>query len=379
MVSKYHNSLILFGLLSATGLAGCEGLDANAMAQSDVENNVSPLKEVIGTENQVKAVETISLKPESYTSTLEVTGKALALRESYLSLPVSGLIKSIHVKLGDKVKKNQVLLRLDRRGYQIGVSQASAALDGANAATEQLATEITRMDQLLKEGAAPSAAKDDLVAKDKGAKAQVRVADAALDQARKALKDSVLRAPYDGVIAELLKEEGEQAPAMPPTMLMKIVDATQLDVQVFVPESSARFIHVGTEAEVTVDSADIVTKGKAVFVSNVIQPTTRTFEVRLRIDNPDDRIKAGSFARIRLTEETKTDAILIPVSSVLRDNQDKPYVFVADAGKARRTPIDLGPPKGARVLVRQGLDGKALLITSDVASLKDGQAVTQAK
>lgn len=368
-----HTNIIVLSLFSAVISTGCDSLNVNAMPQ----DTVSPLHEIDTlSKTQVKAVETVSLKPEPYTSTLEVSGKTLALRESYLSLSVPGLIKSIHVKLGDKVVKNQVLLRLDRRGYQLGVRQAAAALDGANAATEQLATEIARVDQLLTEGAAPSAAKDDLIAKDKGAKAQVRAADATLAQANKALKDSVLKAPYDGVIAALLKEEGEQAPAMPPTMLMKIVDVSQLDVQVFVPETSARFIQLGTKAEVTVDNADIVTTGEAVFVSNVIQPSTRTFEVRIRIDNPDERIKAGSFARVRLTEETIADAILIPVSSVLRDKQDQPYVFIANDGKAKQVPIELGPPKGARVLVRKGLDGTQKLISSDAASLKDGQAIS---
>jgi membrane fusion protein, multidrug efflux system len=377
MSPKPNVHLIVMGIVYAAAAAGCEGWSASAEERGAPAASVPGTKsDIASASSKVKVVDTVPLKAETYTAALEVTGKALALRESYLSLSVPGLIKKIHVRLGDRVKKGQVLLRLDRRGYQLGVQQAQAALDGANAATDQLSQEISRVDQLLQEGAAPTAAKDDLLAKDKGARAQTRAANAALEQAEKALKDSVLRAPYDGVITDLLKEEGEQAPSMPPTMLMKIVDASKLDVQVFAPEDASRFIQVGTEAEVTVDSAGIATRGKAVFVSNTIQPGARTFEVRIRIDNPDDKIKAGAFARVRLAEETRDDAILIPVSSLERDDKDEPYVFIAENGKAKRVRVELGPLEGARVLVRQGLSAGQRLITSDIANLEDGQAIT---
>ena len=386
MPQQLKSSLILLAVLLGSTATGCDTLNANAKERPNSkahdalsQNEKSTKTESIDSTSREKTVETLTLTSEPFSVSQEVTGKALALREGYLSLPVSGLIKKIYVSLGDRVKKGQVLLRLDRRGYQLGVAQAQAALDGANAATDQLATEINRMDQLLAEGAAPSAAKDDLLAKDKGAKAQTRAATAALEQAQKALKDSVLRAPYDGVISQLLKEEGEQAPAMPPTMLMKLVDTSKLDVQVFVPEDASRFVKVGDEADVTVDSADIVTRGKAVFVSNVIQPGARTFEVRYRIDNPDDRIKAGSFARVRLAEEQLANAVLIPVSSVSRDKNDAPYVYVADGGKAKRVSVVLGPPKGARVLIRNGLAAGQKLIVSEIASIKDGQAIVELK
>jgi RND family efflux transporter MFP subunit len=364
-------SNVLFALVFVVS-AGCESWDANAgeREQSKPEKAVKP---------RATVVETVMLKNEEFASQVQVTGKALALREGYLSLSVPGRIDKISVKLGDRVKKGQVLARLDRQGYELGVQQAQAALDGANAATDQLTTELSRVEQLLSEGAAPSAAKDDLMAKDKGAKAQSRMATAALAQAQKALKDSVLRAPFDGVITDILKEVGEQAPAMPPTMLMKIVDTSELDVQVFVPEASSRFVKEGVHAAVTVDSANVTTQGEVVFVSNAILQGTRTFEVRIRIANPDDKIKAGAFARVRLAEESRQDAILIPVSTLSRDEKDVPYVFVADKGRAKRITVALGSPEGDRVLVRSGLTAGQKVITTDIANLSDGQPIVEAE
>ena len=325
---------------------------------------------------EAKRVRVERIKPEVYAASFEVSGKALAARESLLSLGVTGQIKHIAVARGDKVKKGQVLLKLDQSGYKLGVEQAQAAVAGASSTLDQLNTEIARVEQLLAEGAAPSATLDDLNAKNKGAKAQAQVANASFKQAKKALKDSVLRAPYDGVITDILKEVGEQAPAMPPTMLMKIVDAENLEVQVFVPEESGRYIKEGDTAEVTVDSAGVTAKGEIVFVSSAISPGARTFEVRVRIANPDLKIKAGSFARVRFAEAEQGESILIPVAQVKRDEADNPYVFVEKNGVAKKRPLTLGEMDGVRVRVVSGLSAGERLVVSDSAGLSDGQSVT---
>ncbi len=324
----------------------------------------------------VKTVQTEEVKTEAFSSAIEVSGKALAVRESLLSLGVPGLISKITVKRGDRVKKGQLLLRLDRRGFELGVKQAEAAQSGANAATDQLVTEIARVKQLLAENAAPSAALDDLLAKEKAAKAQVNMTSTSVEQAKKALRDSELRAPYNGVITDIFKEKGEQAPAMPPTILMKIVDASELDVQVFVPEEASRYVQVGTEAEVEVESAGVTVKGKAVFVSDEISQGARTFETRIRIDNSANKIKAGSFARVRLNTETLDDAILIPVSLLLRNEKNEPYVFVEEKGFAKKRSLVIGRMDGTRVLVRSGLSTGDKLIVSDTSGLVDNNPVT---
>ncbi len=321
-----------------------------------------------------KSVRTAAIALKPHTSVVEVTGKAQAVRESVLSLGVPGLIKQIPVKLGDKVKKGQVLLKLDQKGFQLSVKQAEAGLAGANAATDQLATEIARVQKLLAENAAPSATLDDLNSQNKGARARVQGAETSLEQAHKALKDSVLRAPYDGVITEILKEEGEQAPTMPATMLMKIVDASSLDVQVFVPEDSSPLIRKGGEATVTVDSANVTVKGEISFVSDVISSGARTFETRVRIDNKDGQIKAGAFARVRF-EQDRQDVILIPIASVRRDDDDRPFVFVAEDKTVKRRPVTLGATDNAEVVVTGGLLSGEQLIISDTSGLSDGQSV----
>jgi membrane fusion protein, multidrug efflux system len=381
---------LLFLCLSACS-AGCvaeetfAAEDAPNISKDDfskskeISNTAASDRAAVKSEAEKADAKTVRVAPvtsEVYGASIEVSGKALALRKSMLSLGVSGLIKQILVERGDRVKKGQALLRLERTGFVIGIRQAEAALAGANAATAQLETEIARVNRLLAEGAAPSATLDDLNAEYKGAKAQVQMAEATLQQAKKALRDSELRAPYDGVITDIFIEKGEQATAMPPTVLMSMIDASALDVQVFVPEEESPFVHAGDRAEVTVDAAGIVASGEVVFASSAISPGARTFEVRVRIDNKDGKIKAGAFARVRLAREKQDDAILLLVSHVKRDKKDNPYVFVADNGLAKKRMLALGAMDGARVLVKSGLKAGEKLIVSDTAGISEGRPVT---
>lgn len=377
--------LVIIASYIGIGSAGCELNKAGADNQQSFEVGQNKAQQESALENnarqnaQAKAVQSLVLRSETYTSRLEASGKTLAAKESYLSCAVPGLIKEILVVRGQQVKKGQVLLRLDQHGFRLGVLQAQASLDSAKAAAGQLATEVTRFQQLLASGATPPATIDDLQAKNKMAQAQVRMAQAALQQAEKALRDAELRAPYNGVISEILKEKGEQAPAMPPTMLMKIIDTSKLEVQAFMPEEAGRYVYPGTRAEVTVESAGAVAQGEVAYVSNAIHPGGRTFEVRIRIDNRNGQIKAGAFARVRLEKEKRDKAILIPIASIGRDEQNHPYVFIAESGIARKVMVTLGSLQGSRALVVSGLSAGKTLITSNMGGLVDGQPVLVAQ
>ena len=324
-------------------------------------------------------VEVVTLEGEPFTTHIEATGTALAFRESYLSCPVPGRIEEILVERGDAVVEGQVLVRLDQKGYRLGLQQAQAGLAAASSQVEQVQQELDKLEPLVEEGAVAKAEIERLETQKKGASAQVGMASAGKKQARKALDDSVLRAPYDGVITDVYHEVGEHATAMPPTMLAKIVDAAILEVQVFLPEDASPYVKVGTTAEVTIESADLALEGEVIFVSDVIQPVTHNFEVRIRLDNSDGAIKAGAFARVSLVRESLEGAVLVPITAVRRDGDDRPFVFLVEDGTAIRKNVVLGEQVGSRVFVSQGLAPGGVLVTAGHEDLLDGQKVTVEK
>ncbi len=359
---------IVPSLLIGLALSACQpgqGVESAARAAEDRPASVAP---------KARVVQVITLKPERFVSHVEASGTALPVREGTLSAAVSGRIQEILVQRGERVKEKQPLLRLDRSGFYLGVQQAEAGLVAARVGEAALTTEMKRFDRLLANKAVPRASYDKVKAQYDGAAAQVALAEVGLKQARKALGDAELRAPYDGVITMVLKQVGEYAPAMPPTMLIQIVDTASLEVQVFLPETEARQVAVGKQARVQVDSAGVTRDGQVIFVSDRIQPGSQTFEVRIGLDNADGAIKSGAFARVRMVRRDEAQALLVPLRAVQRAG-GRTAVFVAADGKARLQPVELGETQGDRVLVLEGLAPGAQLITTGMSELSDGASV----
>jgi membrane fusion protein (multidrug efflux system) len=357
-------------------LAAILGLSLAATAGCQGSGGLEPAAKAApaGSAVRERAVETITLSPMAHRSLIRATGTALPRRESLLSASVPGRIDRIAVERGDRVSAGQELLRLDRSSFLLGVEQAEAALAAARVALDAAAREKKRFDRLLANKAVPRASYDKVVAGYDGAAAQVEQAEVALKQARKALRDSVLRAPYDGVVTQVLKEVGEYAPSMPPTMLVKVVDTGALEVQTFLPEREAGAVREGQQARVRIESAGVEREGGVIFTSDRIQPGTQTFEVRVRLDNADGAIKAGAFARIELTRSKSEDVLFVPLRAVRRD-AGRPFVFVARDGRAERVPVVLGETDGDRVVVREGLAAGQHLIVTAVTELTEGEAV----
>jgi RND family efflux transporter MFP subunit len=370
-----YDILIFFGLTIASG---CESINASEETQP-IQKVATPAADN-SVKNDNKIVKVLQVKSVSHVQNLVLSGKALAKKESTLSLSVSGMIKEIPVQLGDRVKAGDVMLKLDRQNYVLGVQQAEAGLAAAVAQSEMLENEMVRLRNLVKENAAPAASIDDLTAQKKGANAQVQISKSNLDKARKALKDSVLRAPFDGVVTNIMVEKGEQCYAMPPTMLMTIVDASTLEVQVFVPEEASSKVRVGDGATVTIDSVGVATEGVVTFVANTISQGARTFEVRVEVGNADLNIKAGAFARVNLNQDAATNVIFVPVAAVKRDENDEPYIFKVHRSIVHKQPVTLGPMEDTRVIIREGLvDGDEIVVSTGAGNVIDGQRVRTEK
>jgi RND family efflux transporter MFP subunit len=361
MKTRAFITLVLFGTLWA---ACSKRTEATAGAAPGAAPAGGPVE-----------VALLELRPEKFSSFIEASGTALPARESLLSVPVSGIIDQILVRRGQRVKKGEVLLRLDQRGFMLAVEQAEAAAQAARAGFATLQEEMKRFDRLLANKAVPQANYDKVKAQYDAAAAQLAMAETGLKQARKALSDSELRAPYDGEITMILKEVGEFAPAMPPTMLMKLVDSSTLQVQTFLSENDGAFVREGQSAEVIVPAAEHNGPARVAFVSPRLEPGSQTFEVRLELENPGGRIKAGSFCRIRLPRRSLEQALLVPLRAVAWE-EGRAFVFVEKGGRAERAEVTLGESQGERALVLSGLQAGQKVITSNLDRLKPGQPVS---
>ena len=201
----------------------------------------------------------------------------------------------------------------------------------------------------------------------RAAEAQVAIQQDRLDKTR-------LRAPYPGVIVNRYVDVGDRVTAMPRVEILQLVDPRVLFAEVDVPEKYQDVVQLDDVATVTAAGVTGRVPGRIDLINAMIDLETRTFRVRVTIDNRQRILKAGGFVRVQLPIHTRRDVPTVPVKAVsFADGQTS--VFVLRDGVARKTPVELGIADSERYEVVSGLAEGDLVITEKIAVLDDGLAV----
>jgi len=343
---------------------------------------------------------------------VRTVGTLFALHESNIGSKVGGRAAEVYVEESDEVKKGDPLLKLEQRDYADAVNQAQAAvataeaalanvlagtrkedIAAAKAAFELAETEYNRMKGLWATQSIPKARLDAVEAQYKTAKetyekavrgpreedinvarAQVNQAKAALDTARTYLDDSTIRAPFDGVIIGKYVNVGEMVGMS--RVLFREVDISRVKVEADIPESEFAWTKVGAPAFISVDAyPGDEFRGAVTVVNPSIDPMTRTFHVKLEIPNPDERLKPGMFARVRLQgrQERKPG---VPMEALSRlPGTGVFYVFAVVDGKAQKRNVVLGIREGNWTVIEEGLSVGDQVVVAGPADLQTGTPV----
>lgn len=235
-------------------------------------------------------------------SALVGTGTLRPAAEAQLGPKATGVIAAITVDEGAQVKKGQTLFRLDASQASIATQQATAAVQAAQVNLGAAELDFQRTKELYDRGSVAPATFDQMKARYDAAKAGVDQAKAALSMAQKAGADTAVTAPFNGVISAKLKNVGELATMMPPTVVLIVQDVSKLELRVRLPDRAlmtlragstmkAHFPAVGIDRNVTVDR-----------INPSIDPRTRTIEVVSMIDNAKGELKPGMLAEVHIAE-----------------------------------------------------------------------------
>ena len=163
----------------------------------------------------------------------------------------------------------------------------------------------------------------------------------------------VVRAPFSGVVAQVQFAAGSGVQEGDP--LLRLVDPDRVHIVGAVPESRASMLANLGRAELMVDSQPPLSLGEAVAVGSVIDPDTRTVEVRYSLDNRDHRLPVGRNVRLRLFLGEPEELPAVPQSAVV-DDGGRPVVFVQIDGESfERRPVQLGSSEGGFVHVVDGV------------------------
>jgi RND family efflux transporter MFP subunit len=245
-------------------------------------------------------------------------------------------------------------------GAEASLKEALAAIDAAKAAVTQAQAESAK-------------AASDIEA----ARARIRVAEANVAQAEAMRSYLTLASPFDGILTLRRVDPGHfvqpAAAGSPPLLVVARTD--RIRVFVAVPEVDAGYVDVGDDASIEVQSLrGAAVQGKVTRTSMALDPTSRSLETIIDLDNADGRLRPGLFATVKITLQKQENVLTLPAAAVVRQGKEAHCYRLID-GKAAKTPIQLGIKVGDDFEVASGLAESDTAILNKAASLKDGQPV----
>ena len=296
---------------------------------------------------------------------------SLRSNESVVVRPqLAGRLVEIGFSEGQKVRKGQVLVRLDASVERAELAQAQAALALAK-------TNFERAEELVKRGAGTQRALDEARWKLRNDEASV-----ALMQAR--LEKLAINAPFDGVAGLRRVSLGDFVNVGADIVNLEMIDPLKVDFRV--PEIFLSAVRHGQPIEVGLDAfPDRRFPGEVYAIDPQIDTAGRSIVIRARIANPDDALRPGLFARVTLTLEVRENAVFIPEESLIPMGSQHFVLKLVDppagapvpqgAKMAKNTPVKLGDRRKGEVEIVEGLAPGDVVVTAGVLKVRDGMPV----
>jgi RND family efflux transporter MFP subunit len=287
---------------------------------------------------------------------------------------ILGRVEEVTVREGDRVRRGQVLVRLERRDLEAAVEQAHAAVAMAEAELERARAQHDRMRSLQSRGSVTDKNLEDAVAGFRVAEAAVQQARANLSAAEVTLGYAEIRSPVSGFVTAKRVESGDMA--SPGAALLVVEDLARVKVVLTVPESDVVALAPGAPARVAIDVLESSWDAAVDRINPSGDPASRTFDVELVLDNDDGRLKSGMFARATFARGTR-EALLVPSSAVVRRGALE-GLFVLDAERrARLRWIRTGRALDDRIEVLSGLEPGEEFVIAPPLALGDGTTVAE--
>ena len=297
---------------------------------------------------------------------LELQGSVATKQNLILYPEFSGLLTKVYVKEGQKVVKGQLLATIDDAGLSEQVAQMEVQLSLAK-------TTFERQKRLWEQ-------KIGSEIEFLQAKATYEGQENAVNQMKSQLAKTLVRAPFSGIIDDIITEQGTVVGAGA-SQLLRIVNLDNMYIEAEVPEVYLSRIVPGKTVEVYFPILGETLNTKVDQVSNFINPSNRTFKITILIKNKEKLIKPNLTAKIKINDYTNEQAILIPQSIISENSLGEQYIFIAqninkdNEATAKKMIVKTGKTQGDFVEVLEGVASNDIIINEGARNVKDGQNV----
>jgi RND family efflux transporter MFP subunit len=306
---------------------------------------------------------------------LSVSGKIQATNSADLSTRMMGYVKKVHVNVGDKVKKGQLLVSINNTDLQAKKAQVNAGISQAQTTFNNAEKNYNRFKNLFASKSISQKEMDDMTANYQMAKAGLESANQMKNEINAQFTYSNITAPFSGIITSKNIEAGDMAnPGMP---LISLETPKVFEVIAMVPETEISLIKKGTAVNVLVKAINKSVKGKVTEVSTSAKNTGGQYLVKIDLETTDANILSGMFSTVQFPVErqTKSSLVLIPTDAIVKNGQLSGVYTVSESNTALLRWLRLGRTYGNNVEVLSGLNADESYIISAEGKLFNGAKI----
>lgn len=330
------------------------------------------------------AVDVLTVKKQNISSTVTLSGKVQADKDAPVFVRTPGKVAAVYAKVGDSVKKDQVLFSLDKADVASSYKQAAAAYQMAEANYrtnmanyENSKKNLERMKALYAIGAISKVELDqaELAASDAvkaGIEGQLAQAGAGYDAAAKTMADMDVKSPIDGILTSLDVSIGAMVSSAAASA--SVVDLDRVYVTVSVSEKEINNIKSGQEVEVEIPSASSLKVMGKIEELSVAADAKGKYSLKTYIDNPGGVIKPGMFANVTLSVASKNDVLVVPTDAVVFHGGKNVVYLVQDNLVAER-PVTVGLENGTETEIVSGLSVGDVIVVKGQSFVSDGSEI----
>lgn len=360
------DDLIPSGDLQALRAKKSELSEKQKALESEIKKLDSAIGSLSGQEN-LPLVTTIVANPQQFDHYLDLQGDVQTKQNVLIYPEMQGVLQKVYVKDGQKVNKGQLLATIDDGGLSSQVAQLKTQAQLAKTTFER---QKRLWDQKIGSEIQYLQAKTNYEAIESNVK-----------QMQSQLGKSSIRAPFSGIIDDVIKDQGTVVSPGPGSEVFRIVNLSDMYIDVEVPETYLGSIKNGKEAKVYFPVLGDSVKTTIRQTGNFINPGNRSFTVEIPVPNKNGNIKPNLSARVQLNDYTSENAILVPQSIVSENAEGEQYVYKAEElndnneAVAKKIIIATGKTQNGYVEVVSGIEDGNHIIKEGARSVKDGQKV----
>lgn len=336
--------------------------------QNRINEQLRMLDEAIGQldmNTKIPLITTAEISSQDFTHYLELQGSVTTKELLVIYPQYSGILLDVNVKEGQRVRKGQVLARIDDGGLSQQLAQLKIQAELSKTTFER---QQRLWDQRIGSEMQYLQAKSNY-------EAQAQ----AIAQLEQQVEKTIVTAPFSGTIDEVMTEEGSVV--MPgQTPLMRIVNLDNMYIVTDVPEKYVANIKRDKKVLVDFPILSKQMESRVRQVGDFIDPNNRTFKVEITVPDKDSSIKPNLTAKLRINDYSNPDALLIPQSVISENANGEQYIYIVkdrkgDEAVAEKITIETGLTQGDVIEVLGGLESGTEIILEGARSVNDGQKV----